>query len=94
VKHLKHLKQTLANATSTYCLDENRDSSTQSSTPVWSSMLPSGAEVAGVKHVGGTNLGRGHGKRMERDRNERRKYRRERRREGEIHPVSRGARRE
>jgi hypothetical protein len=57
-------------------------------------MLPSGAEVAGVKHVGGTDLGRGHGKRMERDRNERRKYRRERRREGEIHPVSRGARRE
>jgi hypothetical protein len=45
-------------------------------------MLRSGAEVAGVELVGGTDLGRGHGRRMEHDRNGRREYKRGQRRGG------------
>jgi hypothetical protein len=45
-------------------------------------MLRSGAELADVELVGGSDLGRGHGRRMERGHNGRRVYGRGWRREG------------
>jgi hypothetical protein len=61
-----------------------------------------GAELAGVEFGGGTDLGRGHGKWMERDRDERRESGRGHATrvhdvsqasegEGGVHPTSRGA---
>jgi hypothetical protein len=70
----RRLQHVLSSATSTYCLDENGGSSTRSLTSAWSLMLRSGAEVADVELVDGTNLGRGHDSRNERSINGRREY--------------------
>jgi hypothetical protein len=59
---LKHLKTDACNMrfqpTSTCCLDENGSSSMRTSTPAWSSMVWSGAEVTDVELVGDTDLDR------------------------------------
>jgi hypothetical protein len=75
MKHLQHTSETsetletdacnmcFQSVTSTCCLDENEGSLT----PTWRSMLRSDVEIAGVKLVGGTDLGRDRGRWMERE---------------------------